>query len=125
MGQVLLWWRGGGRSNVDERLEQFVATNDVVDIAEEIGDQSGDDLADRMDSVLVKRGFFAPTKARISKADIKLRVSEYIILVFASAIGVAVATYFIMNKNVVLAIIGAIVGLQIPGFIWVWRLLAG
>ncbi len=105
---------GGGRSNVDERLEQFVATNDVVDIAEEIGDQAGDDLADRVDSVLVKRGFFAPTKARISKADIKLRVSEYIILVFASAIGVAIATYFIMNKNVVLAIIGAIVGLQIP-----------
>jgi tight adherence protein B len=106
---------GGSRGNVDERLEQFVTSTDVVDVAEEIeADSGGDDLADRMDSALSGRGFFAPTKERISKADVKLRVSEYIVLVFLSAIGVAIATYFLMNHNKLLAIIGAFVGLQIP-----------
>jgi len=106
---------GGNRSNVDKRLEQFVTTNDVVDIAEEIGEDSGrDDLADRMDSALSGRGFFAPTKEKISKADVKLRVSEYVALVFLSAIGVAAATHFLMNQNPVLTFIGAIVGLQVP-----------
>jgi tight adherence protein B len=106
---------GGSRGNVDERLEQFVTSSDVVDIAEEIEVDSGRvDLADKMDSALSGRGFFAPTKERISKADVKLRVSEYIVLMFLSAIGVAVATYFLMNRNAILAFIGAVVGLQIP-----------
>ena len=106
---------GGSRGNVDERLEQFVSSSDVVDIAEEIEvDTKGEDLADKMDSALSGRGFFAPTKDRISKADVKLRVSEYIVLVFASAILVAAAAYIFMHGNMILVVIGAIVGLQIP-----------
>ena len=106
---------GGSQRNVDQRLEQFVGSSDVVDIAEEIEVSSkGDDLADKMDSALSGRGFFGPTKERISKADVKLRVSEYIVFVFLSAIGVAVATYFLMNQNKFLVVIGAVVGMQIP-----------
>ena len=106
---------GGGRANVDERLEQFVGSSDVVDITEEIEVSSqDDDFADKMDSALSGRSFFAPTKERISKADVKLRVTEYIILVFLSAIGVAVATYFLMNQNKLLVVVGAVVGMQIP-----------
>jgi tight adherence protein B len=106
---------GGNRGNVDERLEQFVGSSDVVDIAEEIEvDSGGDDLADKMDSALSGRGFFAPTKERISKADVKLRVSEYIVLIFLSAIGVALAGYFMMHRQLWAALLGAIIGMQIP-----------
>ena len=106
---------GGNQRNVDERLEQFVGSSDVVDIAEEIEIASGGaDFADKMDSALSGRGFFAPTKDRISKADVKLRVSEYIIFVFVAAIGVAAAAYFLMNQNGWLAAFGAVVGMQIP-----------
>ena len=106
---------GGSRRDVDERLEQFVTSSDVVDITEEIDDTSGDaDFADKMDSALSGRGFFAPTKDRISKADVKLRVSEYIILVFVSAIGVGLAGYLLMHREIWAAILGAVIGLQIP-----------
>lgn len=107
---------GGSRSNVDKRLEQFVGATDVVDVVEEIEADRGDDLADRLDTALSGRGFFAPTKERIAKADIKLRVSEYIILVLLSAVGVGVLTYFLMNRNVVFALIGALIGLQLPKY---------
>lgn len=107
---------GGSRSNVDKRLEQFVGATDVVDVVEEIEADRGDDLADRLDTALSGRGFFAPTKERIAKADIKLRVSEYIVLVLLSAVGVGILTYFIMNRGVVIALIGALIGLQLPKY---------
>ena len=107
---------GGSRSNVDKRLEQFVGATDVVDVVEEIEADRGDDLADRLDTALSGRGFFAPTKERIAKADIKLRVSEYIILVLLSAVGVGVLAYFLMNRSVVIALIGALIGLQLPKY---------
>ncbi|MBK8987450.1 MAG: type II secretion system F family protein [Chloroflexi bacterium] len=107
---------GGSRGNVDKRLEQFVGVTDVVNVAEEIESDRGDDLADRLDSALSGRGFFAPTKERIAKADIKLRVTEYIGLVFLSAVGVGIATYLIMNRSFPLALIGALVGLQLPKY---------
>ncbi|MCA9872387.1 MAG: type II secretion system F family protein, partial [Anaerolineales bacterium] len=59
---------------------------------------------------------FAPAKERIAKADVKLRVSEYIVLVILSSLGVALLAYLLLNRNVILALIGALVGLQIPKF---------
>ncbi|PIE81977.1 MAG: secretion system protein [Chloroflexi bacterium] len=115
LGASIAILTGGNRGNVDKRLEQFVSSSDVVDIAEEIEvDTKGEDIADKMDSALSGRSFFAPTKDRISKADAKLRVTEYIVLVVISAILVAFATYMLMHKNLVLTIIGALVGLLIP-----------
>ena len=114
-GAGIALFAGGNQRNVDERLEQFVGSSDVVDIAEEIEVASGGaDFADKMDSALSGRGFFAPTKDRISKADVKLRVSEYIIFVIMSAIGVAAAAYFLMNQSKILMVIGAVIGMQIP-----------
>jgi tight adherence protein B len=107
---------GGSRGNVDKRLEQFVGATDVVDVVEEIEADRGDDLADRLDTALSGRGFFAPTKERIAKADLKLRVTEYIVLVILSAIGVGVATYFVMNRAFPVALIGALVGMQLPKY---------
>jgi len=107
---------GGSRGNVDKRLEEFVGATEVVDVVEEIEVDRSDDLADRLDTALSGRGFFAPTKERIAKADVKLRVSEYIVLVILSSLGVGVLTYFIMSRSLVLALIGALVGLQLPKF---------
>lgn len=107
---------GGGRSNVDKRLEEFVTTTETLDVAEEVGTEKSSDLADRMDKALSKRSFFAPTKERISKADVKLRVTEYFALVVISAVGVGFAVYFLMNQNPFLTLIGVLLGMQIPKF---------
>ncbi len=106
----------GGRGNVDKRLEQFVGATDVVDVVEEIEADKGDDLADKLDTALSGRGFFAPTKERIAKADVKLRVSEYVVLVVLSAIGLGLAGYFLMHRSILMGVIGAIVGLQLPKY---------
>lgn len=107
---------GGGRANVDKRLEEFVTASEVAEAAEEVGGEKSTDLADRMDKMISQRGFFGPTKERIAKADVKLRVTEYFVLIVLSALIVGAATYFLMNQSMVLALIGVLVGMQLPKF---------
>ncbi len=107
---------GGGRANVDRRLEEFVVTADVADVAEDVAVEKGSDLADRMDKAFSSRGFFGPTKERIAKADVKLRVTEYFALIVLSAIVVGAAAYFVMNRSLLLALVGVLVGMQLPKF---------
>lgn len=104
---------GGSRATVDERLEQFVGGADVTVGAEE-ADVERPDMADRLDEALSERGLFEPIRARIARADLKLRVSEYIVLQIISTAGLATAAYFLFGRSIPLAIVGAIVGLRVP-----------
>lgn len=107
----------GNQSSVDERLEQFVGTTTVVDLPESVDIADGPDVADRLDKALSGRNFFEPIRERISRADAKLRVSEYVILVAASGALAAVLGYFLPQQNsFVFAAIGGFVGLRIPRF---------
>ena len=104
----------GGRSEVDERMQQFVVTGDAeaIELEEYAGSQQ--DMADRLDEALSDRGFFEPIRKRISMADVKLRVSEYIILQIISAFGLAAVAHFIFSFSSVLVIVVFLFGLRAP-----------
>lgn len=104
----------GGRSEVDQRMQQFVAAGDMEMIDPEEYDIPRPDMADRLDEALSGRGFFEPIRKRIAMADVKLRVSEYIILQLVSAVVVAGAARFIFGLNIVLVILLFLVGLRLP-----------
>lgn len=107
----------GNQSAVDERLEQFVGSGTVVDLPETVIDDGGPDVADRLDKALSGRNFFEPIRERISRADAKLRVSEYVTLVFVCGVAVAIVGYFLPRQNsVVIGVIGGLIGLRIPRF---------
>lgn len=108
---------GGNRVNVDERLEQFAGSSDwVVDVPEDEISSNQPDFADRLDKAISQGdyNFFDRIKARLARADIKLRVVEYIVVVAASSIVVGLIFFVIFGYSLVLGLIGAIVGLQIP-----------
>ncbi|MFZ0547630.1 MAG: type II secretion system F family protein [Candidatus Promineifilaceae bacterium] len=104
----------GSRSTVDERLEEFVGTGEIIDFEPERAIRE-DNVADRLDKSMANRGFFQKIKARLSKADLKLRVAEYILFQFVSAAVVGILAYFVFGRLLVMGIIGAIFGLFIPG----------
>lgn len=104
---------GGGRGDVEKRLDQFVSTT-PVEVEEVAPTSSGPDVADRLDKVISGRDFVKPIRDRISKADVKLRVVEYLSLIAISAVGVAFLTYILMNQNIVLAVVGFFFGLRLP-----------
>lgn len=105
---------GGGRSEVNERMQQFVAAGDVEMIDPEDYDVPMPDMADRMDKALSSRGFFEPVRQRIAMSDVKLRVSEYILLQLLAAIAIAGVAHFVFDLNVVLVTVLFIVGLRVP-----------
>jgi tight adherence protein B len=104
----------GGRSEINERMQQFVAAGDVEMIDPEEYDIPRPDMADRLDRRLSERGFFEPIRKRIAMADVKLRVSEYMMLQVIAAFAVAGAARFIFDLNMVLVIVLFIIGLRIP-----------
>jgi len=115
LGAALALVLGGNQSSVDERLEQFVGTTAVLDLPESVDDVDSPDVADRLDKALSERNFFEPIRERISRADAKLRVSEYVILIVISAIAMAAAGYYLPRDNsVVIAVFAGLFGLRIP-----------
>ena len=107
----------GGRGDVDDRLDQYVGAGGATEIAVELPQQPKDTVvADRIDRAIEGRGFTQGIKSRIAKADAKLRVSEYLALQVLAGIGVGAAVYFLLGKNTLFAILGAIFGLFIPRF---------
>jgi tight adherence protein B len=105
----------GGRTNVDDRLDQYVGAGGATAITVEQPQQRQDSqVADRLDKVIAGRGFTTGIKSRIAKADAKLRVSEYIALQLLIAAGAGALVYFFLGSNMIFAIIAAIFGLFIP-----------
>ncbi len=106
------------RGKVDERLEQFVSTETVLDLPVDDYDIEGPDTADKLDKLLSGQEFFGTIKRRIAKADVKLRVSEYLILTAISAVGMAGLGYYVFGRGdssaPVLAVIGFVIGLRLP-----------
>jgi tight adherence protein B len=107
---------GSNQQEVDERLETFVASDAVLDVQEDVtlDDEEQPDMADRIDNVLSGRSFFEPLRERISRADVKLRVSEYLILIVLTALGVAGLAFIFFDGNKILMVVGFIVGLRFP-----------
>lgn len=105
----------GNQTTVDERLEQFVGSATTVEIADEVAsDVPRSDMADKLDKALTSRNFFDPIKDRIAKSDVKLRVSEYIILIIISAFGVMALGLFFFDGSILMAVVGFLVGLRLP-----------
>ena len=118
LGAGLALIAGGGRGEVDERLQQYVSNpaGEAAIIVEAPKSSREFAVADKVDKVIAGRGFSDSIKNRIAKADAKLRVSEYIAIQVLSIVGFGALGYFVFNESLVLAIIGGIVGFFIPQF---------
>lgn len=117
LGAVVALVAGGGsnRVNVDERLEQFSGSTEWEIEAEDDGERERRTVADQLDKAIGSRGFsfFDRIKERIARADMKLRVTEYIALVVILALFVGGVAYF-FTGSAVGAVVGAVVAAQIP-----------
>ena len=106
----------GNQGGVDERIEQFVGATTVVELPDSVDSiDDGPDVADRLDKALSGRTFFEPLRERISRADAKLRVSEYVVLVIVASAVTGIIGYFLPQQNSwVIAGVGVLLGARIP-----------
>jgi tight adherence protein B len=109
---------GGRQAVVDERLEEFVSSVGVVDLPED--DLAGSstkkksDIADKIDNLMSGRTFFGSVQDQIRRADIKLRVSEYIVFMGISAVVAAGIAYASFGNSWVIAALAGYFGSRIP-----------
>lgn len=111
-GIALIANRGQGK--VEDRLEQFVGTETLLDLPIEEVPDSRPDTADRLEKLLSGRSFFGPIRTRISKAGVKLRVVEYLILTGIAAAAGAFLFFVLFGRTPLIAVVGFIVGLRAP-----------
>ncbi|MEM7800455.1 MAG: type II secretion system F family protein [Chloroflexota bacterium] len=111
---------GGRAANVNQRLDQISGAEWEAEFLDpnqpETRTSSSENIYDRIDDAIDSRGFrFADRiRQRIAQGDLKLRVSEFVLLIVVLAIAGAAAGYFLFN-NALFAILGFLLGSQIPG----------
>ncbi len=111
-----------GKDTTTERLselETFVEAEWTPSGGEAIGDQIAREgrsarevMAERLDNALAKRGIAGKVRAQLRKADVKLTVSEYLLLHVALAVGLG--GIGLMLRGPVAGGLGLIAGFFLP-----------
>ncbi|MFO7540699.1 MAG: type II secretion system F family protein [Chloroflexota bacterium] len=113
-GASLAVFAGGGQQ-VDERLEQYAGSAALLEAIEDDLDaeRGGADVADRLDKMMSNRDFFTSIRLRISKADVKLRVAEYMALVVLAGAAGGLLGYYLFDGSSVMVVVGFIIGTRV------------
>lgn len=109
----------GSRGAIEERLEQYTGAP-VVSVERpqvEAEDRAFKRMAEGLDKAMSKRGVGGGIALDLARADLKLTVTEYIILNVLSVIGVA-ALMVILFRDLPWALPGAVLGFFVPRW-WV------
>jgi tight adherence protein B len=105
----------GDRQQVDERLDQFVSSSSAYESElEDEAVRAGPDMADRLDKAMAGRGFSPRIRARINRADVKLRVSEYFVLRIGAGVGVGLLASYLFGGGLLVALPMGFFGSFIP-----------
>ncbi len=110
-----------GKSKESERLEQldtFLESEWTPGPADRMADEAEkgktlrEEMLTRLDNVIANQGFTGGVKAQLRKANLKLTVTEYLLIHVALAVGLGLAGLILFNPA--LAAIGFIGGFFVP-----------
>jgi tight adherence protein B len=116
VGLLLFAFLGSGESSVEERLSRYTELTAPAETeATKEEKAKSTPITDYLDRTFSQSHWFEGISKNLAQADLKLRPTEYIMLMAIASVGVAVLAGFLF-QNVVFGFIGAGVGLLIPGF---------
>jgi tight adherence protein B len=108
---------GGTDSDIEERLDQFVSREAEEDAEGEIPvERTPTALTRSLDEAVAGRGFAQNISTELARADLKLTVGEYLILIVTSTLGIAVLAYVLMHQNPFMTFGGLVLGFFLPRF---------
>ena len=114
--------RGGdsGDKATKDRLDRFVSDFEKVDTVSQSADdgqqKSSSRIAKNIDERLEGRGFAQKISTDLAQSNLKITVTEYILVVIISIVGSAAIFFFLYGQNPVMTLVGGVVGFFLPRF---------
>ena len=103
-------------SGIENRLDQFVSREVEKKPKEESDERTPSVVAKSLDQAVAGRGFAQNIATDLARANMKLTVGEYLILIVVSILGTGVLAYLIMHQNLFLTFGGLVLGNFLPRF---------
>lgn len=106
----------GPDSAIEERLDQFASREvDKRSQAEQV-ERAPSVFTKSIDQAVAGRGFAQNISTVLARANLKVTVGEYIVLVITSILGTGLITYVVMHRNPFLTFGGLVLGFFLPRF---------
>jgi tight adherence protein B len=103
----------GERSLVEERLDVYTESELIPGVTED--SSTATPVTDWVNQRVEKSGWGNRISRNLAQADLMLKPAEYLALMLIAAIGVGVVAWYFGGQEIVSGIIGAIIGLILPG----------
>jgi tight adherence protein B len=103
-------------SGIENRLDQFVSREVEKKPKDESEERTPSMVAKGLDQAVAGRGFAQNIATDLARANMKLTVGEYLILIVVSILGTGVLAYLIMHQNLFLTFGGLVLGFFLPRF---------
>lgn len=100
------------KSVAEERISQLTAVDREVLAAAK---KRPSPLTDWLNNRMQGSSYGSRISRDLARADLKMKPAEYITLIGISFFGVGMIAYFIGSRSVLLAVVGAIFGIFVPG----------
>lgn len=116
VGGVVTSVVAGRSSQVDERLSRYTGSGQVETAEALAPAERSTIIADRLERSVAGRGFAVNIRSQLQQADLKLRVSEYLMLQVLAIFGVGFLSWFLLDKGKfgAFTVIGAVAGFFVP-----------
>jgi tight adherence protein B len=99
------------RSAEEKRLDAFVDAGIQV---EQNAETSTSEVSDWISDKVEKTSWSDTISKELAQADVKMKSGEFILVTITASIVVAIFAYFIGSKSLLLAVLGAILGVFLP-----------
>ncbi len=100
------------RSQMEERLNQYLDTDEKVDINKEAQNSA---LTDWVSKKVEKTSYGDRIARDLARADLKFKVGEYFSLIVIAVVLLGLVAWFLGNRHPVSALIGGVAGSVLPG----------
>jgi len=101
------------RNLVEKRLTEYLEHDEKKDIDRKAQKAV---ISEWVEKRVQKTSFGDKIARDLARADLKFKVGEYFVFIFAAIFAVGLLAYFIGNRSIISAAIGAIIGGIAPGF---------
>jgi tight adherence protein B len=118
---MLLFWGiayavEGRDQTINQRMDTFVAREYYTEAVGEVSERNPSVISQKLDEAVKGKEFATNIRTNLARADIKMNVGEYMLIVLLCMISSGLAFWIIMHQSLVVSFFGLVLGFFLPQF---------